>query len=693
MFYPANFKEKIGFTAVESTLNSYCLSPLGQQHVANIAFITDFDTLEGLLSETEEMRILMESGASVPSQDYYNLIPCLERISIAGSIIELEEMLDLRASLNTIGNFLVLIYGLDEQRFPYLTKRIDDIYVAADILERLFALLDDEGQLADSASPELFRLRRLLRSKRSENEHAINRILRKAKEQGWVHDNAEATVRNGRLVLPVQSGFKSQMPGLIHDISSTGQTLFIEPHDVSVINNEIQNLENDERIEIYRILKEFTDFLRPYNIDLLRAYEFLGYMDFLRAKALLALHYRCIKPIMNADPFIEWFAARHPVLEQSLKKQGKTIVPMDIRLDTDVHILIISGPNAGGKSVCLKTVGLVQFMFQCGLLAPMDEQSEMGLFDFLFIDIGDQQSLENDLSTYSSHLSNMRYLLEHSHEKTLFLSDELGSGTEPQIGGAIAEAMLEYLHAQHSVGIVTTHYANLKLLSDRLSGIENGAMLFDMDCHKPLYILQTGHPGSSFALETAKNIGLPDAILQSAMQKTGIKHVAFEQQLQQLELEKHRLEQQQQSVQVADEFLASTIAKYEQLHSRLEVQKKELLTKAKTEAKQIIEDANKLVERTIADIKSVGAEKTATKTIRHTLVQQREQLASGGASHKPEAYPHLSKINPTTLKVGDLVKLSDTSPTMEVASIRGKQAELIRGSIRIKVPIEQLFSV
>jgi len=488
-------------------------------------------------------------------------------------------------------------------------------------------LLDAQGNLADSASPELLTIRKSIRSKQAETEKRLRQLMAQSKADGLVAEDAEPSVRNERLVIPVLAGQKRKVKGFVHDISNTGQTVFIEPEDVFNLNNEIRDLENDERLEIIRILKEFTLQLRPHIPELLNAYKFLGVVDFLRAKALLAIEMDAVMPILSPDAELEWWDARHPILEKSLKNQGKKIVPLNIRLDADDRILIISGPNAGGKSVCLKTVGLLQYMLQCGLLIPVSETSEAGIFEQLFLDIGDQQSLENDLSTYSSHLTNMKDLINSVNPKTLFLIDELGGGTEPQIGGAIAESIVEYLNKKNAFGVITTHYANLKLLADRLSGIVNGAMLFDTDSHRPLYALKIGTPGSSFAVEMAENIGLQPFILESAKQKTGDSQLNFEHQLQQLDVEKKILEQNQIEVKLADELLSKTLEKYNKLAHSLETQKKEILNKAKADAKKILDDANKLVEKTIRDIKESQAEKEATKAVRDEMEKMRNTVA------------------------------------------------------------------
>jgi len=639
MIYPTNFKEKIAFSTVETALKNYCLSALGRQHVDNICFETDFEKLFETLSQTEQFKMMLEEFGNFPSQDYFDLTETLKSLEAEGNFIELEALQNLQLSLRTIARILIHINALNAERFPNVVMLIDDVFLPEEILQQLFVLLDSQGQIADSASPELAAIRRSIRSKQAETDKRLRQLMLQSKSDGLVAEDAEPSVRNERLVIPVLAGQKRKIKGFVHDVSNTGQTVFIEPEDIFVLNNEIRDLGNDERLEIIRILKEFTNQIRPHIPELLNAYKFLGVIDFLRAKSLLALEMNAVMPTLSADSELEWWDARHPILEKSLKNQGKKIVPLNIRLDADDRVLIISGPNAGGKSVCLKTVGLLQYMLQCGLLIPLSETSEAGIFDQIFLDIGDQQSLENDLSTYSSHLTNMKQLVNSVNPKTLFLIDELGGGTEPQIGGAIAESIVEYLNKKQAFGVITTHYANLKLLADRLDGVVNGAMLFDTDSHRPLYALKIGTPGSSFAIEMAENIALQKFILDSAKQKTGASQLNFEHQLQQLDVEKKILEQNQLEVRLADELLSKTLEKYNKLAHSLETQKKEILNKAKAEAKKTLDDANRLVEKTIRDIKEANAEKIATQAVRENLTAMQKSVGAKHVSPKPKSKP------------------------------------------------------
>ncbi len=701
-----NFKEKIAFSAVEETLKNLCLSVSGAHHATQLHFETDYEKLFETLAQTEQFKIMLEEVGNFPAQDYFDLTETLKGLEAQGNFIDIEPLQNLQLSLQTIARILIYIDALDAERFPNVMTLIDDVSLPEEVLQHLFGLLDAQGQIADSASPELRTIRQSIRSKQAETDKRLRRLMQQAKSDGLIAEDAEPSVRNERLVIPILAGQKRKIKGFIHDVSNTGQTVFIEPEDVFNLNNEIRDLENDERLEIIRILKEFTNHIRPHIPELLQAYKFLGIVDFLRAKALLAIGMNAVMPILSSEPELEWWDARHPILEKSLQKQGKKIVPLNIRLDADDRILIISGPNAGGKSVCLKTVGLLQYMLQCGLLIPVSETSEAGIFEYLFLDIGDQQSLENDLSTYSSHLTNMKQLVGSANPKTLFLIDELGGGTEPQIGGAIAEAIVEYLDKKHAFGVITTHYANLKLLAERLDGVVNGAMLFDTESHKPLYALKTGTPGSSFAIEMAENIGLQKFILDAAKQKTGESHLNFEQQLQQLDVEKKILEQNQLEVKLADELLSKTLEKYNKLTYSLETQKKEILNKAKSDAKKILDDANKLVEKTIRDIKEVGAEKQATQAIRGELTKMKGFISendNGNGGHgrgvlhtpsldtpssSPSHTPHSPKS--PSLKTGDYVRFSEGSAVAEILEIKNKKATISTGLIKMTLPLEQL---
>ena len=503
MIYPNNYEQKIGFASIRQMLSDHCISQMGLEHVDAMAFWTDKANILKSLEQTEEFIGLLQTGVPFPMRDFHDLREAFHRIQIDGTCLNVEDLFALKPSLNVVE--AILRYGHSESAdtTPRLKSLIEDIFIERSIFTEVNRLVDDKGEIPDNASTELLEIRQSIRRKQGGIEKRIRQIMGDAKTAGWVDAKAELTVRDGRLVIPVKAGDKRAIRGFIHDESATGQTVYIEPAEIFDTSNEIKELEYAERREIHRILLAFTRLLRPYLSELRKAWHLLGELDFIRAKALLANEIGGVKPEIKDTPYINWQQARHPLLERKLKAQGKQVVPLDLQLDEKERILVISGPNAGGKSVCLKTTGLLQYMLQCGLMPPMRVDSKCGLFENLFIDIGDEQSILDDLSTYSSHLINMKALLEQADEKTLFLIDEFGTGTEPQLGGAIAEAILLELNKKQAFGMVTTHYANLKLLADNHEGIINGAMLFDTRFMQPMYIMLTGKPGSSFAFEIA----------------------------------------------------------------------------------------------------------------------------------------------------------------------------------------------
>ncbi|MBU2650809.1 MAG: endonuclease MutS2 [Bacteroidetes bacterium] len=693
MVYPDNFEEKIGFTQICRLLESYCISRLGQQHITKISFSSALEEISEKLYETEEFRQILLSPEPFPQQDYFDLTPEFSRIKIPGTFIEIQSLVDLRLSLNTINLCAGYFRKAEKNLYPTLRKLAEEIMIDPAIISYLDKLLDEKGKIRDNASPGLAKIRKELNSRLSQIDRMINKALASAKSEGITPDDVEVTIRNGRMVIPVLAQNKRMIRGFIHDESSTGQTVYIEPAEVFDVNNEIRDLENAEKREIIKILTAFTDFLRPYLGDLHRAYIILGKLDFIRAKARLALHINAVLPQIVNEPHIDWIDAVHPLLHLSHKARKMEVVPLNIRLDRKQRILVISGPNAGGKSVCLKTVGLLQYMLQCGLLIPLQEHSRAGLFKDIFIDIGDDQSLENDLSTYSSHLRHLRFFLENAGPESLFLIDEFGTGTEPQLGGAIAEASLERLNEKKAFGIVTTHYANLKLLSGEQEGIINGAMLFDTREMRPLFQLLTGKPGSSFAFEIAGKIGFPADVLEKASLKTGKSQLDFDKQLQQLEVEKEEIIRQRQEFTVADTFLSEMIEKYQKLVADLEAKKKDILEKAREEALDIVKTSNRLVENTIREIRESNAEKEKTKEARKILEEHKEAI------EKPKPEPRVKKIPKKPVRpkpsedpivAGDMVKLKNHNAPGEVVEIRGKMATVFTGSMKLNIPLDQL---
>lgn len=703
MIYPRNFEEKIGFDRIREMLRELCLSPSGEAYVEKIRFISNHDLLVKLLTQTDEFRQILSMPGNFPSNDYFDLTPELTRISIDGTYIEQDKLFDLRSSLATITECVKYISKQETGKFPELKSLINPVFIEPEIVKRIDKIIDNVGKITDSASRELGEIRKKLASKRSSIDRKIKSSLQQAIKSGWVNSDTEVTIRNGRQVIPVPAAYKRQLRGFIHDQSATGQTVYIEPEEIFEINNEIREIEAEERREIIRILKDVSSFIRPEIPALIEAYRILGIIDFIRAKAKFAIKINAIKPELDHEPGIDWNLAVHPLLFLSHQKHKKTVVPLNIKLSREQRILVISGPNAGGKSVCLKTIGLLQYMLQCGLLIPVDDVSKSGIFTSLFIDIGDEQSLENDLSTYSSHLTSMKYFVQNSDSSSLFLIDEFGTGTEPQLGGAIAEAVLETLNSKETFGVVTTHYSNLKLMAGKENGIVNGAMLFDSKAMQPLYQLSIGKPGSSFAFEIARKIGFPKAILQSAEKKVGKKLLDFDQQLQQLEINKSEILKEKQKLAESKEQLSRITEKYQKLNSNLETRKSEIILAAQKDAAELIESSNKLIENTIKEIRESQADKEKTKLLRADLKVRQKKLSSQVQGiklkkkkekiEKPAAPSEIVFNKKEAITIGDVIKITDQNVMGEVLDIIDDEVVIGFNSVRFKTRISRIEKI
>ncbi len=701
MIFPDNFEEKIGFDQVRRMLKAHCVSRMGEIYVEKIRFHNRFDILKKILGQAEEFRQIMLFGKPFPAQNYFNLIPELERIAIPGTYISQENLFDLKTSLESINDVLVYLKSLDEASFPLLKSLSANVEIDRQIMREIDKIINEKGQIKDTASDKLKEIRQRLVKLSNEIDKAIRQVLITARKNGWVNPNDDLTLRDGRLVIPVPATHKRKIRGFIHDESATGQTVFIEPAEALEANNEIRELENAEKREIIRILTEFTNLIRPEVEPLISAYQFLGLVDFIRAKAKFAIQIEGVLPLLNDKTIIEWFDAKHPLLFLSHQIQKKPVETLSFKLDENQRILVISGPNAGGKSVCLKTVGLLQYMLQCGLLVPMRETSETGIFRDIFIDIGDEQSIENDLSTYTSHLRNMKFFSLKSGWQTLFLIDEFGTGTEPQLGGAIAEAVLEHLNRKLAFGVVTTHYTNLKMLADKTPGLVNGAMLFDTRQMQPLFKLQMGNPGSSFAFEIARKTGFPTHILQNAEKKVGKGQLKFEEQLQQLELEKKELIEKQKENAVIEEKLKMLVSKYNQLLQDLESSKTSILKEARNTAAQVIAGSNKLVENTIREIRENQAEKEKTKQLREKMKDEAGKIETeSNETKKPTSEKPVvvkKKVKPVTeiekIFVGNRVRISPQQTVGEVIEIIGDDAVVSFGSVIMKTPLSKIVNV
>ncbi len=704
MIFPKNFEKKIGFDLIKEELKQLCICELGKYYVERIRFTTQKSLISKMLTQIDEFVHILNFSESFPSQNYFDLTHELKRIRISGTIIEVDALFDLKSSLITIFEIFSFFKKTENEQYPELKELVTRVELDKLIISRIENIIDDKGRIKDNASPLLKQIRSSQHKLHREIDKQISNALKLAKKAGWTEQDVEPTFRNSRLVIPMAATHKRKIKGFIHDESATGQTVYIEPAEIFETNNEIRNLENAERREITRILTAFTEYLRPSLDDLFAAYRLLGQIDFIRAKARLAIVLDAHIPTIKNKPLINWINSKHPLLYKSFKAQDRELIPLTIKLDKHQRILIVSGPNAGGKSVCLKTVGLNQYMAQCGVMPAFDEESELGVFKNIFIDIGDEQSLENDLSTYSSHLLNIKHFVLNADENTLFLIDEFGTGTEPQLGGAIAESSLEILNEKKSFGVITTHYANLKLLADHNEGVFNGAMLFDTKEIKPLYKLAIGKPGSSFAFEIAKNIGFPKAVLKRAIKKTGKTQLDFDQQLQQLEIDKQNILKKEAELKIADEFLKEITEKYQELLEKTESSKEEIIQEARIEAKSLLDNSNKLIEHTIKEIKESQAEKEKTKKLRAKVKEESKQLAS----EKPEIKKK-DKIEPNKtitqksskelvivdepLKVGDLVKVGEQETIGELLEISGKDALISYNSIQVRTKLKSLKKV
>jgi DNA mismatch repair protein MutS2 len=693
MLYPQNLEQKLGFDRLREWLKEACVSPLGRAFVDKIRFSDNFGLVDKLVRQTAEMKYIMQTGQEFPSQNYLDATPYLHRAAIEGTMLMQDEFFDLKVSLATIRVCLRFFENQEPEAFPLLGEYAKTIRVERTVTDAIDRIIDERGQIRDNASPELVQIRRRLISEQVNVRKRLDSMLRTAKNSGWIGEEVSLTVRNGRMVIPMAAEHKRKFKGFIHDESSTGQTVFIEPTDVLEANNAIRELEYEERREINRILTRLTDQLRPYLPELHKAYQFLGLMDFLRAKAKLASEMSAINPNFDNLTVVDWRAARHPLLFLALQKQGKSVVPLSIELNGKQRILIISGPNAGGKSVSLKTVGLIQYMYQSGLLVPMQEGSTMGFFQNIFIDIGDEQSLENDLSTYSSHLTNMRQFLARANKKTLFLIDEFGTGTEPGLGGAIAEAILENLTQSGAYGVINTHYTNLKVLADKTEGLINGAMRFDGEHLEPLYLLEIGKPGSSFAFEIASKIGLPKEVIEQAKQKLGTQQVNFEKLLKELDIERRVFAEKNVELGIKERKLAQQLVEYTALKTKLETNEKRLVNEAKQKARNLLSEANQRIETTIREIKESKADKEITKEVRASLEKFNEQ------DLKPEVVEEVLpgeiefETEEGAIVAGSYVRIKGQTAVAEVLLMKGKDAEIRIGDLKSTVKLNRLEKV
>jgi len=714
MIYPENFENKIGFDRIRKLLSEKCLSPMGLEKVDDIEFIDDFDHLSYKLSATFEFQQILLFEDLFPSEHYYKISDCLNKIKIEGTFPEVQEVFDLRRTLETVKTILNFFRNKDAVKYPVLQTMCSSVKTYPYVLDAIDRIIDRRGVIKDNASSRLKEIRAELVGKSIQVSKRLNAILKQAQSDGIVDTDTSVSVRNGRGVIPVSAYDKRKIKGLIHDQSSSGKTVFIEPEEIVEINNDIVELEYEEKREIVRILTAFADNIRPYIDDLLESNLFLGEMDFIRAKALLGNHLQSIKPALINKPFISWKRAIHPLLTLTFEKlSGRKVVPLEIVLDENDRILLISGPNAGGKSVCLKTVGLLQYMLQCGLTIPVGEGSETGIFKNILIDIGDEQSIDNDLSTYSSHLINMKFFIKNGNDKTLILIDEFGTGTEPMLGGSIAEAILGELNRKLVFGVITTHYTNLKHFASLTDGIVNGAMAFDNHLMQPLFNLTIGKPGSSFAFEIARKIGLPEEILAEASEKIGVKNINYDKHLKDIARDKRYWETKRQIIRQQEKRLEELMTDYDKELSGAKTLRKEIIAKAKDEAQQLLKESNRMIESTIRQIKESQAEKEKTKDIRLQLEEFKNQVVEETKPIETESEGKIAvlsskakkiKMEPETvkekplpvitpekpLKPGDSVRMIDTLAAGEVIAIKDKMVQVETGSLRFFVPVDKI---
>ena len=675
-------------------LGGYCLGEAGKLQVNNLKFSNNSDALNTELDLTQEFRTMLVTVFGYPSSEYFDLDDDLNHILIPGTFLAAESLMLLRTSYSAYCGSVSFIAETATSNFPNLHTLITGRILEPGIISGINRILDNDGNVRDNASPALLDIRKSLSRMAHAIDKKIAQALTQAKLDKLVSSETEIAIREGHAVIPILSANKRKLSGVIIDESASGQTSYIEPIEVFELRNSIRELELAEKREIVRILIEFADELRPHIPLLKESIIFLGRLDFLRSKALLAIETGAMKPLLRNQQSFSWIHARHPLLMLSLKKQKREIVPSEISLDENNRILIISGPNAGGKSVLLKTVGLLQYMLQCGLLIPVLDTSEAGIFDHLFIDIGDQQSIENDLSTYSSHLLNIKNLLGFADKSTLFLIDEFGAGTEPQSGGAIAEAVLESLNDKKAFGVVTTHYANLKLLASNHPGFLNGAMLYDTRHMKPLFVLKTGRPGSSFAFEIATNISFPKEVLDKAGEKVGHGKLDFDKQMQDLEAEKLELNLKEKQLQQADDMLAGLIKRYTTLKENLDKKQKEILEKANSEAKAILSKSNQLIEKTIREIKQSQADSQKTKQLRSEIKVLTEKFTEKETPEpveiEKEEIIQTEIITGAPVQIGSRVRMIGQHETGEVTELTNNEAVVAFNTVTLRVKTKNL---
>lgn len=738
MIYPNTFENKIGFNEIRTLLRERCLSSLGKEEIDKIAFMDDMNAINTQLARVREFRKLQEEAEDFPISYFFDVRQSVARLRLEGTHLEEDELFDLRRSMGTICDIVAYLNRCDEDEasisqdgwkhepvypYPALHELADGVMTYPQILQRIDQILDKFGKIRDTASPELNNIRRELAKTEGSISRTLYSILRSAQSEGLIEKDVTPSMRDGRLVIPIVPTMKRKIKGIVHDESASGKTLFVEPTEVVEANNRVRELEAEERREIIRILNEIAKTIRPHVPQILASYKLLAQIDMIRAKTELAKLIGGIEPEVGKYPLIDWIEATHPLLRLSLEKQGKKVVPLEIMLTKNKRMLIISGPNAGGKSVCLKTVGLLQYMLQCGLSIPMSERSKAGIFQNILIDIGDEQSIEDDLSTYSSHLTNMKNMMKSANDRTLILIDEFGTGTEPQIGGAIAEAVLKQFCIKKAYGVITTHYQNLKHFADSHEGVVNGAMLYDRHQMQALFQLQIGQPGSSFAIEIARKIGLPEQVIHDASEIVGSDYIQSDKYLQDIVRDKRYWESKRQTIHQREKQMEQTISKYESELTDLEKSRKEVLAKAKERAEELFKESNKKIENVIREIREKQAEKEETKKLRDSLKDFKEGIAdidkqteddkiarkmaqilrrkdnkNKRKKEKEEKATDATSLQNSTItqtqnskfKEGDTVRIKGTTTVGTIESIQDKNVVVIFGGLRSTTAIKKI---
>ncbi len=722
MIYPVDYEAKIGFDRIRTQVREKCTTEGGRMLLDRQGFSASAMEIDRRLALCDELRTILMMESGFPTQEYTDMGPIARKIEVEGGFLDVEELIALREGLGAVNEILRFFESRDSSAYPALRGAATGIDGFPAIANHIDTILDRFGKIKDSASPELYSIRRTIRDREGQISKRLQAILVQAQRDGYADADATVSIRDGRAVIPVPAVNKRKINGFIHDESATGKTFYIEPVEIVEINNELKELEYAERREVIRILTDFTATLRPDAPGIAQAGEFLILMDMVRAKARWASENECVRPILSEDGTLWLRTARHPLLNQTLAREGRQIVPLDMKLDSQRHMLVISGPNAGGKSVCLKTVGLLQYMLQCGFLVPAAENSEFPVFRGLFIDIGDEQSIDNDLSTYSSHLLNMKNMLAHADDQSLVLIDEFGSGTEPVIGGAIAEAILERFVETGTYGVITTHYSNIKYFAANHDGVANGAMMFDVQHIRPLFRLQMGEPGSSFAIEIARKIGLPAQIIDAAAEKAGSDHINLEKQLRDIARDRRYWEQKRDRIRVTDRKVEELEQTYARQLADIRQERNRILSAAKEEARTLIAEANKQIENTIRTIKEAQAEKEMTRFARRELDEFKENVEQKGVSPEEQARidREMAKVErrqqqrqerkarrgeapaeseapkapePLEIKAGSKVRIKEQDGVGEVTEIKGKKATVAFGHILTTVAVERLEAI